>query len=149
MKTLIIYQSIHHGNTEKIAKVIADVLKADLVKPNELDIEKMKKYDLIGFGSGIYAWRHHRSLLKLVDELPKLNKKAFIFSTAGKPSVKNHKSLRKKLQNKGFTVVNDFSCPGFDSFGPFKLFGGFHKGRPNEEDFKKAKEFAKELKNFQ
>ncbi len=84
MKTLIIYQSIHHDNTEKIAKVMANVLEAKLVKPQELDISTVAEYDLIGFGSGIYWGKHHKSLLNMVDKLPsQKNKKAFIFSTSG------------------------------------------------------------------
>ncbi len=145
MKTLIIYTSVHHGNTEKIAKVIAKVLNATLLKTNEVDVNTLKEYDLIGFGSGIYAWRHHRSLLKLANKLPTLNKKAFIFSTAGAPSISNHNSLRKKLINKGFTIVKEFSCKGFDTFGPLKLIGGLNKDRPNEQDLKKSENFAKSL----
>ena len=55
MKTLIICVSIHHGNTEKIAKAMAEVLNAKLVKPNEVNINELAKYYSIGFGSGIYA----------------------------------------------------------------------------------------------
>jgi len=51
MKTLIICKSIHHGNTQKVAEVIADVLEAKLVKPEELDINTVAEYDLVGFGS--------------------------------------------------------------------------------------------------
>ena len=31
MKTLIVYTSVHHQNTEKVAKVMAEELGADLV----------------------------------------------------------------------------------------------------------------------
>lgn len=146
MKTLIIYESVHHRNTQKIAKAIAKVLNATLLKPNEVDINNLKEYDLIGFGSGIYAWRHHRSLLKLANKLPTLNKKAFIFSTAGSLSPSNHNSLRKKLTKKYFKIIKEFSCKGFDTVGPLKLFGGINKGRPNEQDLENARAFAKTLK---
>ena len=57
MKTLIIYKSIHLGSTKKIAESMAEILKADLKEPNEIDLSKIGKYDQIGFGSGIYsAW---------------------------------------------------------------------------------------------
>ncbi|HIE43486.1 MAG TPA: flavodoxin, partial [Candidatus Omnitrophica bacterium] len=81
MKTLIICISIHHKNTEKIAKVMAKVLEAKLLKPHKVDINTLSRYDLIGFGSGIYYHKHHGSLLNLVERLPDLKgKKAFIFS---------------------------------------------------------------------
>lgn len=109
-------------------------------------------YDLIGFGSGIYYHKHHKSLLNLADKLPVVkNKKAFIFSTSG---VKQggffnrfDRPLKEKLLEKGFDIIGEFSCRGFDTVGPFKLVGGISKGRPNEKDFKKAENFARGLKN--
>ncbi len=85
MRALIVYVSIHHKNTEKVAKAMADVLNADLSKPRKIKPAEVGKYDLVGFGSGgIYWWRHHWALLRLVDNLPRMEgKKAFIFSTAG------------------------------------------------------------------
>ncbi|MCK4255841.1 flavodoxin, partial [candidate division WOR-3 bacterium] len=88
MKTLIIYTSIHHKNTERIAKVMAEVLEAPLAKPREIDINSLAEYDLLGFGSGIYFGKHHKSLLKLVDKLPNLKgRKVFVFSTSGVSNV--------------------------------------------------------------
>ena len=71
MKTLLIYVSVHHGNTEKVAKAMTDVLGAKLAKPQEFDINIVAEYDLIGFGSGIYHRKHHESLFKLLDKLLK------------------------------------------------------------------------------
>ena len=142
MKVLIVYNSVHHGNTEKIAKVIADELKAKMVKPTEEEVNKLSEYDLIGFGSGIYMGKHHESIFQLVEKLPAdKDKKAFVFCTSG--SSKNYNEpLKEKLTAKGFQVVGEFSCKGFDTYGPFKLIGGINKGRPNEEDCRKAQEFA-------
>jgi len=148
MKTLIVYNSVHHGNTEKVAKVMADALEAKLVKPQELDINTFAEYDLVGFGSGIYMGKHHESLFKLVDTLPMLkNKNAFIFNTCGKGKIDYNNTLKEKLQKKGFNFIGDFSCKGFDTWGPFKLVGGINKGRPNERDLKKAENFASRLKD--
>jgi len=150
MKTLIVYESPHHGNTEKVAKAITDVLGARLVKPKELDVSTVAEYDLLGFGSGIYMGKHHKDLFGIVGRLPRPeNKKAFIFSTSGsgeKNITSNHKAMRKKLMGKGFTIVGEFSCSGFTDFGPLKLFRGANKGRPNEDDLSKVRDFAKRLK---
>jgi flavodoxin len=142
MKVLIVYNSVHHGNTEKIAKVIADELKAKMVKPAEEEVNKLSEYDLIGFGSGIYMSKHHESIFQLVEKLPAVkDKKAFVFCTSG--FLKNYNEpLKEKLTAKGFQVVGEFSCKGFDTFGPFKLIGGINKGLPNEEDCRKVQEFA-------
>lgn len=151
MKTLIICKSIHHGNTQKVAEVIADVLEAKLVKPEELDINTVAEYDLVGFGSGIYYGKHHRDLLSVVDSLPSLgNKKAFIFSTSGtgeKNIKRNHRLIKEKLVVRGFTIAGEFSCRGWDTFGLLKLIGGINKGRPDEQDLKRAEDFARHLKD--
>lgn len=148
MRSLIVYVSIHHKNTEKVAEVLAKTLKADLVDLCQKDVKSIENYDLIGFGSGIYMWKHHRLILDFVNKLSKTNKKAFIFSTAGAPpsmSPIQHAALRNRLKNKGFKIVGELCLPGFDTYGVFGLMGGFNHDRPNEKDLEKAKDFAKNL----
>ena len=146
MKNLIVYESIHHGNTEKIGKAMAEYLNADLIKTNDINVNTLKDYDLIGFGSGIYNGKLHKNVLDLIEKSPTLsNKKAFVFSTSGQGKAKYNNTIEQKLKEKGFEVVGSFACKGYDTFGPFKLIGGIAKGRPNENDIKKAKEFAEKL----
>jgi flavodoxin len=106
LRSLLVLYLYHHKNTEKIAKVIAKVLFAHIKTPQQINPEEFQEYGLIGFGSGIYREKHHKSLLDLADKLPQVTKKkAFIFSTSaimGKEKVaKNHSALREKLQSKG------------------------------------------------
>ena len=111
----------------------------------------MKEITDRGFsGSGIYGATVHKALFNLVDKIPIVeNKKAFIISTAGitnKIKVeKDHKQLRDKLESKGFKIVDDFQCKGFNTNSFLKYFGGMNKGRPNTEDLKNAEEFAQNL----
>lgn len=145
MKTLIICESVHHGNTKKIADAMAGPLQAEVKKPGEIDAGKPADYDLIGFGSGIYMGKHHKNLLKLADAMPELKgKKAFIFSTSGgdNENFKNHAALKAKLEAKGLPIVDEFNCRGWDTFGPLVLIGGLNKGRPDEGDLEKARQFA-------
>mgnify|MGYP006283124011 CR=1 FL=1 len=158
-KTLIILYSYHHKNTEKVAKVMAEVLNASIKYPAQIDVNALKYYDLIGFGSGIYGGKHHKSILKLVKQLRSVDKtKAFIFSTDGTPrglmkfdsklknqSFQNHDKLRNLLNKKGFEIVNEFNCGGYNTNSFLKVFGGINKGRPNSVDLKRAKEFAIKL----
>jgi flavodoxin len=152
MKILIVYVSVHHGNTEKVARAMANVVEADVVQVRQADAAMLEQYDLIGFGSGIYFGRHHESVLDFVDKLPVLrNKKAFIFSTSGLrriPLVHDFdRSLKKKLQRKGFGIIAEFSCRGLDTYRATGLVGGLNRGRPNAEDLKQAEDFARSLKN--
>jgi len=150
MKKLIVYVSVHHNNTEKIAKIFANILEADMKNPEQIDPNSLLGYDLIGFGSGIYFFKHHKSLLEFAKRLPpSKNKKAFVFSTSGLTKIKflvRHGPLKTILKSKGFEVIGEFNCAGFDTVGPLRLIGGIKKGRPNDEDFKKAEAFAKNLK---
>jgi flavodoxin len=152
MKTLIVYVSVHHGNTEKVAKAIANILNADLLQVRQADAGMLEQYDLIGFGSGIYFGKHHESLLDFVDKLPMpRNKKAFIFSTSGLRKIPFFhdfdKRLKEKLRRKGFDTVGEFSCRGLDTYRATRLVGGINKGRPNAKDLKQAEDFARSLKN--
>jgi flavodoxin len=151
-RTLIICYSYHHHNTEKVAKAFAKVLAAQIKKPYQIKPEELQDYDLIGFGTGIYGAKHHEYILDLADRLPAVsNKKAFIFSTSaimGKDKIaEDHKLLREKLEAKGYIILDEFACKGFNTNSFLKHFGGMNKGRPNEEDMKNAKEFAQNLKN--
>lgn len=149
MKSLLILFSYHHNNTEKIANVFARILNAQIKNPKQVSIEELLEYDLIGFGSGIYSGKHHKSLLDLVDRVPHVtDSKAFIFSTCSfqREVPKNHKTLREELESKGFTIIGEFGCPGFNTNSFIKYFGGMNKGRPNAEDIRNAEEFAQNLK---
>ena len=151
LKSLLVLFSFHHNNTEKIARVFAKVLDAPIKTPQQINPEKLQDYDLIGFGSGIYDFKHHKLLLDLADKLPKVTeRKAFIFSTSGAPvdsrvfrnTREFHTPLREKLKSKGYMIVDEFNCPGFNTNSFIKNIGGLNKGRPNAEDLKHAEEFA-------
>ncbi len=146
MKALIIYKSYHHGNTKKVAEAMADPLNAKLATPGEVDVRSLGEYDIIGFGSGIYYGKFHEELLELIKKLPSTNKKAFLFYTCGSSLGERYvRGVKRALSEKGFSVVGQFSCPGWDTIFPLALIGGIKKGRPNEEDLKRAAEFAKGL----
>lgn len=147
IKCLIVVYSYHHNNTAKIAQVFSEVLNAQILTPDQVTQEELQQYNLIGFGSGIDSGKHYKPILNLVDGLSKINnKRSFIFSTSalqGEAKVeKDHSLLREKLTAKGFTVVDEFSCKGFNTNSFIKYFGGMNKGRPNRQDLKHAEEFA-------
>jgi flavodoxin len=149
--SLIVCYSYHHNNTEQIAKIFANVLDAPVKSPQQIKPEEIEQYDLVGFGAGIDSGKHYKILLDFADELPSVEgKKAFIFSTAGitgdKKQKKDHSALRQKLNDKGFLIVDEFQCKGFNTNSFLKVFGGMNKDRPNAEDLKNAEEFALKLK---
>jgi flavodoxin len=151
MKSLIICKSIHHKNTLKIARFMAKILNAKILEPEELNVNHIDTYDVIGFGSGIYYSMHHESLFTLLDRPMKVKKtKSFIFSTSGSWNLKLindfNVPLRDKLTSKGFNVIGMFNCRGYDTIGPLKHIGGLNKGKPDVKDIKRACLFAEGIK---
>jgi flavodoxin len=154
MKSLVVVFSYHHHNTEKIANVMGKVLGAPVKTPRQITPEELSEYDLVGFGSGIYSATFDPSVLDLADRLPQATeKKAFLFSTYGAPAFianrefieKNHQQIRQKLQAKGYEVIGEFGCAGWNTNSFLNYFGGLNKGRPDAEDLMHAEEFAREL----
>jgi len=149
MKSMIILISYHHKNTEKVAQTIASTLGAEIKTPQQADLNALSNYDLVGFGSGVYLGKLDKKLLEFADKIPQVTgKKVFIFSTSGrtgKGAAKFHQQLKEKLQSKGLTVIGEFNCGGFDTYGLLKIGGGLNKGRPNANDLKQAETFAQNL----
>ena len=146
MRTLVVYSSCHHQNTQKVASVISQTLSSDLIRPQEAKDVSLDCYDLIGFGSGIFFGKHHKKLIEFINTAQLNGKDVFVFSTSGTGKPKNNDPLIELLTQKGAKVINSFACKGFDTYGPFKLIGGISKGHPNQKDLEQAKIFATSLK---
>jgi flavodoxin len=138
-------------NSQKIGNVIAAKINSTIIDlKNNSEITELKTYNLIGFGAGIDSAKHYPQMISFVEKLPKVeNKKAFIFSTSAiyseKKMFKDHKFLRNLLINKGFEIVGEFSCLGYNTNSFLKYIGGMNKGRPNNEDLRNAEKFAEKL----
>jgi flavodoxin len=153
MKSIILLYSYHHNNTEKLAHVFSKVLDAPIRKTGDITPEELSEYDLVGFGSGIYSDKHHPSMLEFVDKLPEESgKKAFLFSTAGisnKTKTRtDHSHIRDKLESKGYTVVDEYQCVGFNTNSFLKYLGGMNKGRPNTKDLQEVEAVAQKMKTL-
>ena len=150
MKIKYVVVSWHHHNTLKIAKEMGSITESSISDVKDIKVEELNDYDLIGFGAGIDSGKHYKELLAFATTLPKVdNKKCFIFSTAGvytyKKMLKDHKALNTILTDKGYQVIGDYSCPGFNTNVFLKYIGGINKTRPNQNDFDNAKNFVKSL----
>ena len=141
MRKAIVYASVHHGNTEKLVKRIAEECRLDLIDAIKQMNVDLNDYDIIGFASGIYYSKFHKSILKFIEKNLADDKKVFLICTYGGSA--NFKSIEQILNKKHASVVGKFGCKGYDTFGPFKLVGGIAKGHPNEEDMKNAADFVK------
>lgn len=143
----VVYVSVHHQNTRRIAEAIAEQLQADLFTVEEAEGVDFRNYQLVGLGSGIYFGRHHPSLRRFVDTWQKKPEQVFLFSTAGLPFLQwlQHLSLRGRAIRNRLAVVDEFSCRGWDTVGPLWLMGGINRRHPNRNDVDRAREFARQL----
>jgi flavodoxin len=141
MKTLIVYSSKHHMNTEKVAVAMGSELSAEVKKLTDVKPSDLEKFDLVGFGSGINGFNVHAELFGLVEGMAKQHgQKAFVFTTcaSNKDWTKKFRSL---LTGKGFTVAGEFHCPGLWTPLIFRV----RNGHPDATDIKSARAFAKTL----
>ena len=148
-RALIICVSVSHGNTAAVARALAEVLDADVREPEQVDPRTLSDYDVVGFGSGIFAGSHHPRLRGYVERLPAAGgTRAFVFSTSGwgrSQSLPWQGSLESVLREKGYEVVGSFACRGFDTWLPLRLVGGLNKGHPNRIDLARAHVFAERV----
>jgi flavodoxin len=148
MHAAIIYVSVHHGNTRRIAEAIAGPLGAPLLPVEEAKTLDGQEFDLVGFGSGIYFGRHHTSLFDAVQNMKSMPEHCFVFSTAGIASLSAlwHRSLIRQIRRRGSEVIGQFCSPGWDTVGPLWLFGGLHRRRPDANDLSRAADFGRGLR---
>ena len=147
MKTAVIYFSKHHGNTKKVLDYICRGNDIKLINAAEIKSENLEEYDLVGFASGIYYSKFHKSVIKFAEENLPENKKVFFIFTYGALKEGYTKSIREAVSKKSADILGEFGCYGFDTFGPFKLIGGIAKGHPDRFDYENAANFFNEIKN--
>ena len=147
MKTIILYYSNHHGNTKKLVDAIAaaDPENVELLDVTKAGPKDLSGYEWIGVASGIYAGSFGKPLLKYMKENLPAGKNVFIIFTSAMNADGMSSSARKVIEEKGCLVMGQYNCPGFNTFGPFKLVGGTAKGHPTKEEIEGAVKFYKSL----
>ena len=147
MKTIILYYSSHHGNTKKLVDAIAasDPENVELLDVTKAGPKDLSGYEWIGVASGIYAGSFGKPLLKYMKENLPAGKNVFIIFTSAMNADGMSSSARKVIEEKGCLVMGQYNCPGFNTFGPFKLVGGTAKGHPTKEEIDGAVKFYKSL----
>ena len=141
---IIVYESIYNGNTEKLARSMAQTLGCHFIKPQEALETDLSRYKAIGFGSGIYFGSHHPAIIEVVKKLDKSDQKVFIFSSRGAPVLgKYHEPIKQLFVEKGKKIVGEFSVRGYDETGPWVIIGGGNVGKPDENDLKMAGRFLR------
>ena len=141
MNTIIVYYSKHHGNTKKLVDAIKEkygITAVDILNKEQAELEKA---DIIGIASGIYAGSFAKPLLKYLSKNLPEGKRVFFISTSAGPKPGYEKSIRALTDSRSCEYIGSYSCMGFNTFGPTKLFGGTAKGHPTDEEINGAVSF--------
>ena len=133
MKTAIRYYS-RGGNTGKLAQAISEAIG---VKAETTDVPLQEDVDILFLGSSVYAYGVDDNVKDFISKINVKVGKVVNFSTAA--LIKStYKQVGKLLAEKGIPQAKEeFYCKG--EFGPM------HKGKPDENDLKKAAEFARKV----
>lgn len=145
MKTAICYYSRHHGNTLKVLQAMADKGEVDLIDVTTHQTVQLEKYDCVGFASGIYGFDFQKSVIDYAKQYLPQGKPVFFIYTYGGAKGNGTKAVAEIAQEKGCPILGEFSCKGYDTFGPFKLVGGISKGHPNTQDLQNARHFFQQI----
>ena len=141
MKTAICYYSRHHGNTRKVLEAMVQAGQADLIDVTARAAVHLEGYDLIGFASGIYGFEFHPAVVQFARQYLPEKRQVFFVYTYGGARGHGARAMAQVAAERGATVLGEFGCKGYDTFGPFRLVGGIAKGRPNEQDLQRAQAF--------
>ena len=137
MKTAVCYYSRHHGNTRKVLEAMAEEGETDLIDVTARQSVCLEEYDCIGFASGVYFGKFQESVLAFARQYLPAGKPVFFVCTYGGTKGKGAGALAE--------IAGEKRCPGYDTFGPFKLVGGIAKGHPNARDLERARKFYREI----
>ena len=142
LRTVILYRSRHHGNTKKLIDAIVerhpDIDLIDVAQLGKREYPDLSSYHIICLASGIYYNHLDKDLLRVAQECLRDGDNVIALMTYGGENKWYVKEIDGICRVKMATLVTAHGCPGFDTWGPFKLVGGVNKGRPNDEDVEAA-----------
>ena len=105
----------------------------------------MSQYTRIGIASGIYGSKFASSLMEYLKEKMPTGKKIFLLYTYAMKMGHYGKDIKTLIEDKNCKLVGEYSCQGYNTFGPFKLIGGTAKGHLTEEEIAGAVHFYETL----
>ena len=149
MKVLIVYDT-KYGNTEKVAKLIAEGITStdgnEVIVNNVKDVKLKEEtsYDLILIGSPNHFGRHIGSIKKFINKLPKSQLKVNAYAVFDTYITVDFEKAVKKMEKQISELMPDLpkASPGLS----IKVEGtGASKGPIVNEDLPKCKEFGIKL----
>jgi menaquinone-dependent protoporphyrinogen IX oxidase len=149
MNVLIVYAT-KYGNTEKVAKLIAEGITSvginEVIVNNVKDVKlkELASYDLILFGSPVHFGRHVGAVKKFINKMPNSQLKVDAYAVFDTYILTDFEKGVKSMEQQLSEVMPDLTkaSPGLS----IKVEGtGMSKGPITSEDLPKCKEFGIKL----
>lgn len=138
-KAVIIYESIHHKNTEKVINYVSEQLPVKILKLQDVSTLELKEFDLIILASGIYFSGLHAEIIKWLKSTNIKDIEIGIIYTCGFRYMDYSKKIRKYIIDNGAIYIGSCWCRGYDTYGFLSKIGGIAKNHPNNQDLNKIK----------
>lgn len=125
------------GHTKKLVDAIAEAIGVEAL---DISHPLTEKVDILFLGNSVYVTKTGRDMRHFLQKLdPSLVGEVVNISTAGILE-SSYKSLCGMCDDLGIKVSSrEFHCPG--------EFMGRHKGKPDDDDARRAAEFAVDVVN--
>lgn len=145
MKILVVVKSKHRQNTLKVAEAMAEAAPLTIVEYENISSYNLNDYDIVGFGSGIYAGKFNKAIINLINVNAENLTNVFVFSTSGTGKPEYNNAIVEHLNGMGKNVLGSFACKGLCQWFIFAIGGGMAKGHPDAEDFEAAQVFIQQV----
>ena len=144
-KAVIIYASKHHGNTYKLVKAIFDKYDIPVIDATKETVVDLQGYEIVGFASGIDFGKFYKEMEAFAkDNLPE-KKKVFFLYTCAMERKGFTDSMKEIVLEKEATILGEYGCKGYNTYGPWKVIGGMNKKHPTEAEILSAVEFFEKM----
>ncbi|HUU77123.1 MAG TPA: EFR1 family ferrodoxin [candidate division Zixibacteria bacterium] len=153
MKIGLVYFSAT-GNTRKYANVIKDEIEKENSSIELIDITSLsdrqkeisfQNYNSLIFGFPVYGARVPSVVRNWFEKIKGSNHSSAMFFCYGGPILRKvHNETKELLEQRGFKIIASAEFLGKHSFNVAKGFS-ILEDRPNDEDFKIAREYAIKL----
>ena len=122
------------GNTKKLAEAISSVVN---VEAKRIDEKLSEDVDILFLGSSVYAAGVDKRVKEFIKNID-VNVGCVVNFSSAAIIESTYSQVKKEVEAKGIKMSEDeFHCRGAFKF--------VHRGRPNDDDLKDIKEFAKRI----
>jgi ferredoxin/flavodoxin len=149
LKGIILYFSLT-GNTKLACKYIKN--KVQNVEFDLVDMRhgqaNLSSYDIVGFATYSNEFSIARFVKNYIDDMPSMDKTAFVFSTFGRDNGNTTRDLAQSITRKGFKVVLDFALHTPENYPPVIKWGHGYENHPTHQELEEFNASIKRLSDI-